>query len=115
MLRYPDPINASGSASAQQKSGGGPGGWWLDEARNLAVNSKALTDPYNLEVVEEGCVLYSKNVYESCSTHVSANVKIGFETKGRLPRNLQARTVKDVSLSDNNISHDLSNFADRAR
>ena len=113
MLRYPDPINASGSASAQQKSGGGPGGWWLDEARNLAVNSEALTDLYDLEAVEEGCVLYSNSVYESCSTHVSANVKIGFGTKGRLPK--QARTVKDVSLSDSNISHDLNNVADRAR
>jgi hypothetical protein len=114
MLRYPDPIDASGSASAQQKSGGGPSGW-LDEARNLAVNSEASTDLYDLEAVEEGCVLYSKSVYESCSTHVSAYVKIGFGTKGSYPRTRQARTVKDVSLSDSNISHDLNNVADRAR
>ena len=120
MLRYPDPINASGSASAQQKSGGGRGpdpGGWLDEARNLAVNSEALIDPYDMEIVNGGllwCVLYSKSVCKSCSTHVSADVK-----KGCLPRILQAheyhRNVKDVSLSGNNISHDLNNFAGRVR
>jgi hypothetical protein len=122
MLRHPDPINASGSASAQQMSGSG----WLDEARNLAVNGEALIDPYDMEFVNEEllwCVLYSKSVCKSCLTHVSSDVKIGFETKecprGHLSRILQAheyhRTVKDVSLSRNNISHDLNNFADRVR
>jgi hypothetical protein len=105
MLRYPDPINASGSASAQQKSGC----WQLDEACNLGVNSEALIDPYDLEIVKERllwCVLHSTSVSKSCSTHVSADsedVKMDFEIKNCLSRILQEqgyhRTAKDVRLS----------------
>ena len=106
MLRYLDPINASGCASAQQMSSGGR----LDDTCNLAVNSEALIDPYNLETVKERplwCVLHSKSASKSCSTHISADsegVKTNFERQS-LPINLQAqgyrtgRTAIDVSLS----------------
>jgi hypothetical protein len=49
-LRY----QTNGSAYAQQKLGDR----WLIEARNLALNSEALADSHDLEVVEEVLLLY---------------------------------------------------------
>ena len=102
MLQYLDQINSSGSASAQQMSSGGR----LDETRNLAVNSEAFIDPYNLETVKEQliwCVLHPKTVSKSCSTHVSADsedVKMNFETERCLSINLQEQGYRrTVSLS----------------
>ena len=49
-LRY----QANGSAYAQQKLGNR----WLAEARTVAVNSEALIDPHDLELVNEVLLLY---------------------------------------------------------
>ena len=97
-LRY----QANGSAYIQQMLGDR----WLIEARTLALDNEALTDPHDLEVVKEALLLYvlyciHNSVYETCLTYVSAeDMRLNLKTKRGFSRLQRAqkycRTAKDV-------------------